>query len=105
ALDRSWLEAIAAQTRDGARPVHAHVAEQPGEVEACLGEHGLRPVELLEAVGLLTPRFVAVHATHLGPGESQRLGDAGAQACICPTTERDLGDGLPDLSALSAAGV
>ena len=57
-------------------PVHMHVAEQPAELEACLAEYGLRPVELLEEVGLLQPRFTAVHAVHLEPHESRMLGDA-----------------------------
>src|SRR5690606_17667366 len=50
-------------------------------------------------------RFVAVHATHLGEGEAQRLGAAKSAVCLCPTTERDLGDGLPDVGALQRAGV
>jgi formimidoylglutamate deiminase len=102
ALDRGWLEALASQR---GRPVHAHVAEQPREIAECLAEHGRRPVELLDDVGLLGPHFTAVHATHLGPGEAARLGRAGATACICPTTEANLGDGLPDLAALQAEGV
>jgi formimidoylglutamate deiminase len=62
-------------------------------------------VELCAEHGLLGPRFVAVHATHLAPHEPRLLGDAGSFACLCPTTERDLGDGLPDVGALRAAGV
>jgi cytosine/adenosine deaminase-related metal-dependent hydrolase len=54
---------------------------------------------------MLCERFVAVHATHLLAHEAKLLGAFGAFACVCATTERDLGDGLPDLSALRAAGV
>ena len=86
-------------------PIHMHVAEQPREIEECLRETGRRPVEHLAERGVLSRRFVAVHATHLGPGEARLLGEAGAFACLCPTTERDLGDGLPDLGALVGAGV
>jgi cytosine/adenosine deaminase-related metal-dependent hydrolase len=82
-----------------------HVAEQPAEIAACLAETGRRPVELLAEHGVLGPRFVAVHATHLAEHEPRLLGEAGAFACLCPTTERDLGDGLPDVGALRAAGV
>jgi cytosine/adenosine deaminase-related metal-dependent hydrolase len=81
-----------------------HVAEQPREIEECLGETGKRPVELLAELELLDARFVAVHATHLAPHEAALLGAARAFACVCPTTEADLGDGLPDLGALRAAG-
>jgi cytosine/adenosine deaminase-related metal-dependent hydrolase len=81
-----------------------HVAEQAREVEECVAETGRRPIELLSEEGLLSSRFVAVHATNLLPHEARLLGEAGAFACVCATTERDLGDGLPDLSALRSAG-
>jgi len=105
ALDRSFLSGIAELSNAGAYVTHAHVAEQPREVNECLTEHGRRPVELLADLGLLTERFTAVHATHLSDSEITLLGEAGAAACICPTTERNLGDGLPRLSDLTDAGV
>lgn len=105
AVPPDWLGPIAAFARERDLVVHAHVAEQPREVEECVAETGRRPVELLAERGVLSPRFVAVHATHLAPHEARLLGEAGAGVCLCPTTERDLGDGLPDASALVAAGV
>ncbi len=101
ALDRTWLAALAALP---APVLHAHVAEHPREIAECLAEHGLRPVQLLAELGMLSPRFVAVHATHLDPSEIALLGGAGAIACICPTTERNLGDGLPAVRDLLDAG-
>jgi cytosine/adenosine deaminase-related metal-dependent hydrolase len=82
-----------------------HVAEQPREIEECVHETGRRPVELLSEKQLLDERFVAVHATHVLEHEALLLGEAGAFACICATTERDLGDGLPPISWLRSAGV
>jgi formimidoylglutamate deiminase len=105
AIPPAWLAPIAAFAERHALPLHMHVAEQPAEVAACVAETGRRPVELLAEAGLLGPRFVAVHATHLAPAEAELLGRAGAVACINPTTERDLGDGHPDLASLRAAGV
>jgi formiminoglutamate deiminase len=105
AVPPDWLVEIASFSSERAMPVHMHVAEQPAEVEACVAETGKRPVELLAERGLLSSRFVAVHATHLAPHEPSLLGQAGARACLCPTTERDLGDGLADVSALFGAGV
>jgi len=105
AVPPSWLRPIAEFAARGGRMLHAHVAEQPAEIEACLAETGKRPVELLADEGVLGPRFVAVHATHLLAHEARLLGEAGAGVCLCPTTERDLGDGLPDVTALRAAGV
>ncbi|MCO4768439.1 MAG: formimidoylglutamate deiminase [Deltaproteobacteria bacterium] len=101
ALDRSFLEEMAAL----GGVVHAHVNEQPKEIAQCLAEHGLRPIELLADVGLLSPQFVGVHATHIDEAEVRLLGESGAQVCVCPTTERNLGDGLPPLRDLVDAGV
>jgi formimidoylglutamate deiminase len=104
AVPPGWLPDIEAFAAERALPVHMHVAEQPAEIEACLAETGRRPVELLADKGVLGDRFVAVHATHLAAHEATLLGGAGAFVCLCPTTERDLGDGLPDVGALAAAG-
>ena len=75
-------------------PIHMHVAEQPAEVEACLAEHGLRPVELLGKNRVLAPDFTAIHATHTTAEEIGLLAKAGVSICGCPTTERNLGDGI-----------
>ena len=104
AVPPAFLAEIADYATSHRLPIHMHVAEQPAEISACLAETGRRPVELLAENGVLGPRFVAVHATHLAPHEPALLGDARAFVCLCPTTERDLGDGLPDVGALQAAG-
>ncbi len=105
AVPREWLCEIATFASRRKIPVHMHVAEQPAEVAACLAETQKRPLELIASTGLLSERFVAVHATHITQAEAKLLGDAKACACLCPSTERDLGDGLPNVSALVATGV
>jgi formimidoylglutamate deiminase len=75
-------------------PVHAHVAEQPAEVSACVAETGRTPVALLADEGLLGPRFTGVHAVHITAEEVGQLRAARACVCACPTTERNLGDGV-----------
>ena len=95
AVPPAWLPEIASFAKSRDLPIHMHVAEQPAEIEACVAETGKRPVELLADLGVLDARFVAVHATHLAPHEARLLGQARAFVCFCPTTERDLGDGLP----------
>jgi formiminoglutamate deiminase len=100
AVPPEWLETIGTFAFDHALPLHMHVAEQPGEVEACMAETKRRPVELLSDHGMLCEQLVAVHATHITPGEARLLGEAGSFVCLCPTTERDLGDGLPNLGEL-----
>jgi formimidoylglutamate deiminase len=105
AVPPSWLAPLGEHASRHAMPLHMHVAEQQREVDECVTESGRRPVELLADCGVLSDRFVAVHVTNLLPHEAALLGRAGAFACVCATTERDLGDGLPDVSALRAAGV
>jgi formimidoylglutamate deiminase len=105
AVPPAWLGEIARYAGERGLMLHMHVAEQPAEIEASVAETGRRPVELLAERGVLGERFVAVHATHLAPHEPALLGAARAFVCLCPTTERDLGDGLPDVAALVAAGV
>jgi formimidoylglutamate deiminase len=85
-------------------PLHIHVAEQPAEVEACLAEYGLRPVELLHQQGVLNSRFTGIHAIHITPEEACYLGKAKAHVCACPTSERNLGDGTVPADGLFAAG-
>jgi formiminoglutamate deiminase len=104
AVPPQWIAELGAHAARHELPFHMHVAEQPREIDECVAETGKRPVELLAELGVLSESFVAVHATHLSPGEAQLFGRARAFACVCATTEADLGDGLPDLGALRAAG-
>ncbi|MQS36786.1 formimidoylglutamate deiminase [Streptomyces katsurahamanus] len=85
-------------------PVHIHLSEQPAENEACVAVHGCTPTELLARSGFWKPTVTAVHATHLTDGDIGVLGGAGAGICMCPTTERDLADGIGPALALQRAG-
>jgi len=95
---------LAAYARQHNMMFHMHVAEQQREVDECLQRYKLRPVAILAKGGILDQNFVAIHATHLDAGEIEALGAAKAFVCLCRTTERDLGDGLPDAAALVEAG-
>jgi formimidoylglutamate deiminase len=105
AVSPDWLDPLRDYADRNATPLHMHVAEREREVHECVAESGVRPVELLADRGVLSERFVAVHGMHILPHEASLLGAARAFVCMCPTTERDLGDGLADMSALRAAGV
>lgn len=85
-------------------PLHAHVSEQPAENEAALEVYGATPTALLHYEGALSERFTAVHATHLTDEDVALLGDARAHCCLCPTTERDLADGIGPARRLLEAG-
>ena len=98
------IRILSAYAEEHELPFHMHVCEQRTELAECRSEHGTTPVALLSNQGVLSPRFVAVHATHLDEGEVEALGKSGTFVCICRTTERDLGDGMPPAAELIRAG-
>jgi formiminoglutamate deiminase len=94
---------IAWAQRYGA-PLHAHLSEQRAENEASLAAYRRTPAEVLYDVGVLGPRATVVHATHLVGRDVDLLGGSRTYACLCPTTEADLADGIGPARALAAAG-
>lgn len=87
-----------------AAPLHVHLSEQRAENLACLEQHGVTPTALLHDRGVLGPRTSAVHATHVSADDIALLGATATRACLCPTTERDLADGVGPAGQLAAAG-
>jgi formiminoglutamate deiminase len=85
-------------------PLHVHLSEQVAENEECLAAYGRTPTELVGEAGALTDRTTVVHATHLSDVDVVRIGAARAATCMCPTTERDLGDGIGPAKQLQEAG-
>ncbi len=85
-------------------PLHIHLSEQTAENAACIAAYGATPTQLLADHGVLGPRTTAVHATHLTDDDLAHLGSTSTYACFCPTTERDLADGIGPSRALSSAG-
>ena len=83
---------------------HMHVEEQVGEIEECLAAYGRRPMAALLDALAIGGNFTAVHCTHTDPGDMARFLAAGGTVCVCPLTEANLGDGLPVLDQVHAAG-
>jgi formimidoylglutamate deiminase len=105
ACPRDWLEELGTYAREHDLPLHVHADEQPREIEECLAEHGLRPIELLAETGCLGPRTTVVHATHADGHELDLLAEAGARICACPTTEANLGDGFLPVARVLHRGI
>jgi formimidoylglutamate deiminase len=105
ACPRAWFEEIGGYAFREDLVLHVHADEQPAEIEACLAEHGVRPVELLAETGCLGPRTTVVHATNASDGELDRIAGAGARVCLCPTTEASLGDGFAPVLRLVERGI
>jgi formiminoglutamate deiminase len=104
AVDPEAAAIVAGWATERDRPLHAHVSEQPVENEACLDAYEQTPTGLLDDAGALAANFTAVHATHLDDDDVTLLGRAGACCCVCPTTERDLADGIGRMRPLIDAG-
>ena len=104
AVDAESMRIVATYARERRMPLHLHLAEQLSEVEECLAIEGCSPTELLEREGILGPDLTAVHAIHVNERDIALLGENQVSICACPTTERDLGDRVGSLLALSDAG-
>jgi formimidoylglutamate deiminase len=105
AVPLEYLREVAAWARSEGLPVHMHVAEQPAENAACIEEYGCTPFGLLDREGILDERFTAIHGIHLSSEEIAAVARANAIIGACPTTERNLGDGILPADALMRAGV
>ena len=104
AVPRDQLGVVANWARERDRPLHVHLSEQVAENDACVAAYGLTPTQVLAEVGALGPLTTLVHATHLTPEDIALIGDAQSFVCFCPTTERDLADGIGPSRELHDAG-
>ena len=98
------LKQIAAAAR-GRMPLHMHISEQTGENEACVAEYGATPVQLMADHGILSAATTLVHAIHLTDAEYKAVAASGATICSCPTTERNLGDGIFPADTAARLGI
>lgn len=85
-------------------PIHIHVHETKDEIEESLRQHGVRPIERLRRLGLLTPNLIAVHAVHLTPQEIDQLSGNGCFIAHCPTSNLKLGSGIAPVADLLTRG-
>ncbi|MBO9522012.1 MAG: formimidoylglutamate deiminase [Nocardioidaceae bacterium] len=102
AVPRDQLATVAKAAQG--RPLHVHLSEQVAENEQCLRAYDLTPTQLLEEAGALGPMTSVVHATHLTGTDIRLLGESATRVCFCPTTERDLADGIGPARRLHDAG-
>jgi len=105
AVDPESAATVAAWAGARESPLHAHVSEQPAENDASRRAYGATPTAVLAEADALGERFTAVHGTHLNEPDIRLLGLAHATGCVCPTTERDLADGIAPAERLRSAGI
>ncbi|MEV7006075.1 formimidoylglutamate deiminase [Streptosporangium sp. NPDC051022] len=104
AVPAEQMPMIGAFSHHHAVPLHVHVSEQRAENAACVEVYAASPVQLLNEHDILGPRTTAVHAIHLSDVDIALLGQSRTHVCTCPTTERDLADGVGPVRALFEAG-
>lgn len=104
AVPRAEMAPVVAWAGEREAPLHLHLSEQRAENEACMAAYGRTPTALLADAGALGPSTTAVHATHLTEGDVKLLGGSRTGVCLCPTTERDLADGIGPARTLADAG-
>jgi formimidoylglutamate deiminase len=105
ACPREWLARIGGYADEHGLLLHVHADEQPREIEECVEEHGIRPIELLAETDCLGPRTTIVHATHADDAELDLLAQSGSRICVCPTTEANLGDGYFPVERVLERGI
>lgn len=104
AVPADQLATVARWAEERHAPLHVHLSEQTAENDACLAAHGRTPTRLLADHGVLGPRTTGVHNTHLTGEDIELIGSTATGTCMCPTTERDLADGIGPAVALQRAG-
>ncbi|WP_031068404.1 formimidoylglutamate deiminase [Streptomyces sp. NRRL S-118] len=104
AVPAAQLSTVAEWAAARRAPLHVHLSEQTAENEACLAAHGCTPTRLLADHGVLGAHTTGVHNTHLTDEDIALLGGSGTGTCMCPTTERDLADGIGPAADLQRAG-
>ncbi|MFD7709813.1 formimidoylglutamate deiminase [Streptomyces sp. NPDC059785] len=104
AVPAGQLDTVVRWAENRQAPLHVHLSEQTAENDACRQAHDRTPARLLADHGVLGPRTTAVHSTHLTAEDIDLIGTSGTGTCMCPTTERDLADGIGPAAALQSAG-
>ncbi|WP_434743066.1 formimidoylglutamate deiminase [Micromonospora sp. SH-82] len=105
AVPADQLATVAEWAARHTAPLHVHLSEQPAENDACRAVHGRTPARLLADHGVLGPHTTAVHATHPTSADLNLLAGTDSGVCLCPTTERDLADGIGPAHRMADLGI
>ncbi len=99
------FERIATLAADAALPIHIHLHESMDEMTSSLVQHGVRPLERLQRLGLLNHRLIAVHAIHLDDKEIALLASSGCHVAHCPTSNMKLASGIAPIRQMLEQGL
>lgn len=99
------LRRVASLAAELQLPVATHLHETADEIADSIRQHGARPIERLEKLGLLGPEFIAIHGVHLNEQDMARLERAGATLAHCPHSNLKLASGIAPVGELARRGV
>lgn len=86
-------------------PIHLHLHETEQEISDSLRDFGMRPIERLRQLGLLSPGLIGVHAVHLNAEEIRTLAEHGCSIAHCPSSNLKLASGIAPIAAMLEKGV
>ena len=104
-VDDDALSRISTLAEELDVPVHIHLHETAQEVETHVATHGVRPLERLRGLGLVSPRLIAVHMTALNEEEMTTVAKLGVNVAHCPESNLKLASGFCQLQRLREHGV
>lgn len=99
------FEKVATYASELDTPVHIHLHETEEEIRASISAHGVRPIRRLQALGLLGPGLIAVHAVHLAEDEIALLAEHNCHVAHCPSSNLKLASGIAPVSQMRAQGI
>ena len=99
------LERVATYAAELDVPVEIHLHETRDEISESVSTHGVRPLERLRRLGLLSPGLIAVHAVHLDPLEIELLTQHGCSVAHCPTSNLKLASGFAPVTEMLKRGL
>jgi 5-methylthioadenosine/S-adenosylhomocysteine deaminase len=102
--DKSFEKALTFADELGL-PVHVHVHETADEIRRSLEQYGVRPLQRLQKLGLLTPALIAVHAVHLDEAEIALLAEHGCSIAHCPASNMKLASGFAPVTKMLQSGI
>lgn len=86
-------------------PIHTHLHETKDEIRISLESHGVRPIERMQQLGLLSPNMIAVHMVHLTDHEIRLIHQYECNVAHCPSSNMKLASGFAPITSLLNQGI
>jgi len=104
-VGEEYLREFVPEALEADLPIHLHANETEDEVEPLVDEHGVRPLEYADDVGLLGDDTFLAHCVHVDEREIDLLAETGTGAVHCPASNMKLASGMAPVQRLLDGGV